>query len=291
MSRTTDTDFTPGRLVTLTDRVSRVTAPNGGPMTGPGTNTYLVCGGPAGRDVAIVDAGPGHPAHLEALVSAIGGRRLAALLVTHTHIDHSPGTAPLAARFSAPRVGRVSTHPEFQDASFASDLVVLDGTRVAGDGWTLRAVPTPGHASNHVCWLLEEEGLVFTGDHVLGTTSPVILAPDGSMRDYLASLARLRAMELTELMPGHGPRLSQPARVLDDLVRHRMEREAQVVTALRAGPPATVGELVDTVYAVLPGSLKTWAAYSLEAHLIKLEEEGRVARDADRWSLREAADG
>lgn len=290
MDAAVDNDFTPGRVVRLTARVARVTAPNRGMMTGPGTNSYVI-GDPLGTDAAILDAGPAHPAHVEALVAALGGRRLAALVVTHTHVDHSPAVAPLAERFGAPRVGKLCVHREYQDLTFASDLAVEDGTRVSGDGWTLVAIPTPGHASNHLCWHLIEEGVVFTGDHVLGTTSPVILAPDGSMRAYLDSVARLAAMTITELLPGHGPRLSNPAHVLAQLLRHRYEREAEVVRALEALPGATVRELTEVVYRQIPSALKRWAAHSLEAHLIKLAEDGLATDTAGRWRLVESAHG
>jgi glyoxylase-like metal-dependent hydrolase (beta-lactamase superfamily II) len=284
MNPIADDDFTPGRVVPLSELISRVTAPNGGKMTGPGTNTYLI-GRAGGADVAILDPGPASPAHVDALLAAVAGRRVVALVVTHTHLDHSPAASPLRARTGAPRVGRTSSFPQFQDPTFQSDLEVRDGTTVSGDGWTLRAVPTPGHASNHVCWLLEEEAALFTGDHVLGTTSPVILPPDGSMRAYLDSLARLQQLSLRELMPGHGPRLLRPARVFELLVRHRLDREAEVVAALARAPQATVPALVDIVYRDVSEDLKRWAAFSLEAHLIKLAEDGRAFGTDGRWQL------
>ena len=284
MNPIADDDFTPGRVVALSTLISRVTAPNASRMTGPGTNTYLI-GREGGADVAILDPGPASPAHIDALLVAVGGRRLVALVVTHTHLDHSPAAAALHARTGAPRVGRTSHFPQFQDPTFHSEREVEDGMTVGGDGWTLRAVPTPGHASNHVCWLLEEEATLFTGDHVLGTTSPVILPPDGSMRAYLDSLARLQQLSLRELMPGHGPRLLRPARVFELLVRHRLEREAEVVAALAQAPQATVPALVDLVYREIPADLKRWAAFSLEAHLIKLAEDGRAQGADGRWQL------
>ena len=252
-------------------------------MTGPGTNTYVVRSPGAGADVAIVDAGPADTRHLQALTDAVGKRTLRALVVTHTHIDHSPAVAALHERSGALRVGRLSTHPEFQDTTFASDIAVEEGTRVTGEGWTLRAVLTPGPASNHVCWYLEEEQQLFTGDHVLGTVSPVILPPDGSMRAYLDSLERLKALPLTAFLPGHGPRLPETMAVLNGLIRHRLARESKVVRELAAAPGSTLAELVGKVYTDVPPDMHPWASYSLLAHLIKLAEEGKAVESDGRW--------
>lgn len=280
--------FTAGRPVALSERVTRVLAPNASRMTGPGTNTYLVAA-PRGDDVAILDAGPALTAHLDAIEAAVGGRRVSALVVTHTHADHSPAVAALRDRFGAPRVGAPSPRAEYQDPTFAADVVATEGTRVAGNGWTLVAVPTPGHASNHVCWYLEEERALFTGDHILGTVSPVILPPDGSMREYLDSLERLKSLPIDCLLPGHGPRLDSPREVIDALIRHRLAREARLVRALAGAPGSTVAELVTTVYADVPTEMHRWAGYSLLAHLIKLAEEGRAREESGRWYPSESA--
>lgn len=266
----------------LSAHVTRVLAPNASRMTGPGTNSYLV-DSPAGTDVAIIDPGPALPAHLDALAAAVGGRRVRALVVTHTHADHSPGVAALRERYGAPRVGLPSPQAEYQDPTFVADVAVGHDTQVAGDGWTLAAVLTPGHASNHVCWRLLEEQALFTGDHILGTVSPVILPPDGSMREYLASLERLKALPIAALLPGHGPRLDEPGPVIDTLIRHRLAREARVERALARMPGTTVAELVVDVYADVPVEMHRWAGYSLLAHLIKLGEEGRARETGGRW--------
>ena len=285
MSLPTNDDFTAGRLVPLTPLVARLVAPNGGQMTGPGTNTYVVGAAGPGSEVAIVDAGPADTRHLQAIGEATARRRVRALVVTHTHIDHSPAVAALHERTGAARVGRLSAHPQFQDATFASDVAVEEGTVISGEGYTLRAVLTPGHASNHVCWYLEEEQQLFTGDHVLGTVSPVILPPDGSMRAYLESLERLKSLPLAALLPGHGPRLTDPPAVLNGLIRHRLMREARVVRSLTDAPGATLAELVRTVYVDVPPDMHPWASYSLLAHLIKLAEEGRASETDGGWRL------
>lgn len=275
-------DFTPGRPVALSERVSRVVAPNAGRMTGPGTNSYLIAAGDGG--VVVLDAGPADPAHEQALIAAVGDRPVRALVVTHTHIDHSPATAALHRHFAAPRVGRTSRHPLFQDTSFVPEVEAEDGAVVAGGGCTLRAVPTPGHASNHVCWYLEEERALFTGDHILGTVSPVILPPDGSMTAYLDSLERLKSLALETLYPGHGPRLDQPPAVIDALIRHRLLRESKVERALATRPGATLEDLLPVVYADVPVELHAWAGYSLLAHLERLVDVGRASCTDGRWT-------
>jgi glyoxylase-like metal-dependent hydrolase (beta-lactamase superfamily II) len=277
--------FEPGCAVAVGPRVQRVVADNPGRMTGPGTNTYLV-GAPDGTGpLVILDPGPASPGHVAALIDAVAGRPVHAIVVTHTHADHSPASAPLAAHFAAPRYGRRARHLEFQDPSFVAEHAVEADTVVRIAGCTLRAVLTPGHASNHVCWYLAEERALFTGDHVLGTVSPVILAPDGDMAEYLDSLERLLALELSRLLPGHGPPLEHPYAVLRALIAHRLQREAKVRAALGARP-ATLEALLTRVYDDVDPALHAWARYSLEAHLIKLEHDGaarRVPGDAGAW--------
>lgn len=271
-------DFAPGRPVEVLPGVRRVVAPNPGRMTGPGTNTWLY-----GRnDVLVVDPGPDIPAHVDALVAAIGGARVAGILVTHTHRDHSPAANALHARYGAPRVGRHPRGREFHDEEFTTEVVPEDGARFACDAGELVAVPTPGHASNHVCWHHPPTRSVATGDHVLGTVSPVILPPDGDMSEYLDSLARLQRLDLAALLPGHGPVLREPAAVLAGLVKHRLAREAKVAGALDAAP-RSLDALVLRVYDDVDPALHGFARYSLLAHLIKLERDGRAARAGEEW--------
>jgi glyoxylase-like metal-dependent hydrolase (beta-lactamase superfamily II) len=274
--------FVPGQPVALSPRVRRVLAPNPGRMTGAGTNSYLIAT-PGGGDAVIVDPGPNVPAHLAALLRALATDRIVAIALTHSHRDHSPAAEPLAAQLGAPRVGRRARYPEFQDPSFEVDQVAEEGTRIAGSGFTLRAVLTPGHASNHVCWYLEEERLLLTGDHILGGVSPVILPPDGDMREYLDSLARLLKLDLAGLLPGHGPRIDEPQAAIRALIAHRLGREAKVEAALGRHSGRSLDALLLEVYADVDPALHSWARYSLEAHLIKLEREGRARRDGSGW--------
>lgn len=259
--------------------VRRLVAPNPGPMTGPGTNTYLV-----GRErVVVVDPGPAIAAHLDAIADAVGGAHVEAILVTHTHADHSPGAAPLRARLGGRLVGALPRHRAHHDATFVPDEIPEECATYAADAGPVVALATPGHASNHVCWYLPHARLLCTGDHVLGTVSPVILAPDGDMAEYLESLRRIRRLDLERLAPGHGPLLERPVEVVDGLIRHRLAREAKVAAALAADGPAPIEALLARVYADVDAALHRIALHSLEAHLLKLERDGRAARDAGRW--------
>jgi glyoxylase-like metal-dependent hydrolase (beta-lactamase superfamily II)/8-oxo-dGTP pyrophosphatase MutT (NUDIX family) len=276
-----------GRVVALSPRVLRLTAPNPGPMTGPGTNTYLVGGGP-GAGWTAIDPGPVSEPHLQALLAALAerGGRLERILVTHTHRDHSPGAAALAAATGAPVWGRVAAHLDWQDEHFRPDHVPRHGERIpVGEGATLRVLHTPGHASNHLCYLLEEERLLFTGDHVMQGSTVVINPPDGDMAVYLRSLHELLQEPLDWLAPGHGFLVAQPHAVLRALIAHRLKREAKVLAALHSHGPAPLEGLVTAVYDDVPAALHGVAQRSLWAHLLKLQGEGRAALDAaDRWA-------
>jgi glyoxylase-like metal-dependent hydrolase (beta-lactamase superfamily II) len=270
----------PGRVTTVAPGFRRIVAPNPGPLTGPGTNTYLVG---TGR-VLVVDPGPASPAHLGAILGALGDASLAGILVTHTHADHSAGVAALAGARPAPVLARAPRVRTFHDPTFHATGSVADGDALGTDAGPLVAVVTPGHASNHVCWHAPGPRLLITGDHILGTTSPVILPPDGDMTEYLDSLARLAGLDLERLLPGHGPVLEAPYAVIEDLIRHRLEREARVVAALAAAGPAPLGALVPLAYADVDPSLYPWAQRTLEAHLIRLERDGRARRAGGHWS-------
>ncbi|MCZ8110524.1 MAG: MBL fold metallo-hydrolase [Betaproteobacteria bacterium] len=283
-------ELLPGRLVWLSPRVARLTAPNPGPMTGPGTNSYLVG---SGRHWVVIDPGPALEPHVQALVAALpaaAGGRPVAILATHTHRDHSPAAAPLAAATGAPVWGRRPGHPMWQDDSFRPDHEPADGERLElGEGVTLHAVHTPGHASNHLCWWLEQERLLFTGDHVMQGSTVVINPPDGDMAAYLHSLQALRrahdagARPLEWLAPGHGFLVADPPAVLDALVAHRLRREAKVLAALKA-TPRLLEALLPRVYDDVPAALHGVAARSLLAHLLKLQGEGRAVQAAEGWS-------
>ena len=257
----------PGRPVALSERVVRLTAPNPGVMTGPGTNSYLV----GTTELAVVDPGPDHADHVRAL-AGVGAGRIRWIVVTHTHPDHSPGAAALAVLTGAEVLG-------FGVADgFVPDREVPDGATVSGEGFTLEAVHTPGHASNHLCWLLTEENMLFSGDHIMGGSTVVIAPPDGDMAVYLASLQKLLDLDppLSTIAPGHGPLLTDPAVTVDTVIAHRLGREAEVMGALRRVGAATVDELLPVVYGHVSDELRPVARKSLWAHLRKLGDEGRA---------------
>jgi glyoxylase-like metal-dependent hydrolase (beta-lactamase superfamily II)/8-oxo-dGTP pyrophosphatase MutT (NUDIX family) len=283
-------DLAPGHPVWLSPRVLRVTAPNGSLMTGPGTNSYFI-GAPslaAGeRGWALLDPGPDDAAHVQALLAAAPGP-ITRILVTHTHKDHSPAAAAIARATGAPSFGLKPTHPEWQDNEFDPVHTLADGDRLdLGPGTTLRVVHTPGHASNHLCYLLEEEKLLFTGDHLMQGSTVVINPPDGDMVAYLASLERLLDFDLAWLAPGHGFLIDQPHAVVRKTVAHRLGREAKVLSALQrlaASRPAHEDELLAEVYADTPAALHSVARRSLRAHLLKLAAEKRArAEGALHW--------
>jgi len=279
-------ELPPLQPVVLSERVTRVTCANGSVMTGPGTNTYLLRA-PGSDEVTVLDPGPDDAhteAHLQAVLAAAAPGRVVRIVVTHTHKDHSPAVARLRALTGAPTVGRVASHPEWQDAGFHPDLVPEDGEcLVLGLGATLRAVATPGHASNHLCWLLEEEQLLFTGDHVMQGSTVVINPPDGEMATYLASLERLLSLDLRWLAPGHGFLMAEPHAEVRKLIAHRLAREAKVAAALQGAGEASAESLVPVVYGDVPDARHGIALRSLTAHLIKLARDGRAAADASAW--------
>jgi len=277
-------EITAGRVVRLSPRVMRITAPNPGVMTGPGTNAYLV-GDPTLSRWTVIDPGPADPAHVQALIDAAPGS-IEQILVTHTHVDHSPGAVALSQATGAPVLGRRAAHAQGQDPTFQPSQELQGGERFTlGPSTHLQVVHTPGHASNHLCYLLEEEKTLFCGDHVMQGSTVVINPPDGDMRVYLASLNELLGMELDWLAPGHGFLVAQPHAVVRALIAHRLGREAKVVTAMQAIGPASIEALVSVVYADVPVGLHPVARRSLLAHLLKLQADGRARVDAEVWAL------
>ena len=265
----TATDLVPGRPTVISKRVRRIVAPNPGVMTGPGTNTYLV-----GHDeVAVIDPGPADDAHLDAIAAA-GGGRIRWIVVTHTHSDHSPGAQPLRERL---RPDVLVLGFEGGRDGFDPDAEIGDGHAIDATEFTLRALHTPGHASNHLCFVLDEERLLFSGDHIMNGSTVVIAPPDGDMAAYLASLARLRSLSLSAIAPGHGAVIDDPIAKIDEYVKHRLAREEAVAAALASAAPATVEQLVPIVYRDVAESLYPIARFSLWAHLRKLQQEGRAA--------------
>ena len=268
--------------------LTRVLAPTPSPMTAEGTNSWIL-----GRDaLAVIDPGPALPDHLDALVAAIDGRPVRAILVTHAHLDHSPAAAPLAARTGAPvlafgdaRAGRALRMQglaglgggEGVDAGFAPDRRLSDGDEVAGDGWTLRAHWTPGHMANHMAFEWRGAGTVFTGDTVMGWASTLISPPDGDLVQFMASLDRLEGLEADRFLPGHGAAVEAPGQRCRDLRAHREARSEAILGALNA--PRRIEAVVAEVYADTPPALRAAAARNVLAHLVALEAAGRVTAD------------
>lgn len=282
--------------------VRRVLAPNPSPYTFTGTQTWIVG---AGRDVAIIDPGPtgsgmsiGDPpdangaGHVDAILRAVEGQRVAAILCTHTHRDHSPAAAPLKEATGAPIIGcaplALSDDGPRADSAFdpdyAPDRVLTDGERIAGDGWTIEAVATPGHTSNHLCYALVESGALFTGDHVMAWSTSVIMPPDGNMADYMASLQKLYEREDKIYYPAHGKKVTNPRQLVRGMMGHRKQRERQILKLLETGP-AAITEMVPQMYKGLDPRLTGAAGQSVRAHLIDLLDRGLVAQSGEVWSM------
>ena len=270
----------PGVPKRLDARVTRIIAPNPGAMTGPGTNTYLV----GENDLAVIDPGPAIDSHVRKIVES-GQGRIKWVLCTHTHLDHSPAAAALKAATGAQVIGRPPPPGSNQDQGFAPDLVFSDGDRLVFENLHLRAIHTPGHASNHLCYLLEETKMLFTGDHVMQGSTVVINPPDGDMRAYLASLERLLGEDLAILAPGHGYLIGAPHAEARRLIAHRLAREEKVVSALHRLGAATIEELLPIVYDDVSPKLHPVAARSLSAHLEKLAAEGRASAASGRYRV------
>ena len=274
----------PGIPKRLDRLVTRITAPNPGAMTGPGTNTYLV----GEEELAVIDPGPALESHIAKIIETGAGRsgsRIRWILTTHTHMDHSPAAAALKAATGAQLLGRPAPPGASQDQGYAPDRVLADGERLQTAHFALRAVHTPGHASNHLCYLLEETRMLFTGDHVMQGSTVVINPPDGDMRAYLASLEKLLAEDIAIIAPGHGYLIGAPHKEVRRLVAHRLAREAKVAAALKRRGDAMLEELVPEVYDDVSPKLHPVAMRSLAAHLDKLVADGRARQAAGRYIL------
>lgn len=273
----------------LSPLVLRVLAPNPSPFTYEGTQTYLV----GDSDLAVIDPGPDDPAHLDALVGAIAGRAVIAILCTHTHRDHSPAARPLARRTGAQVIGCAPLTLEDDgpradaafDPDYAPDRVLTEGEQIAGTGWTLTALATPGHTSNHLCYALEEEEALFTGDHVMGWSTSVVSPPDGDMTDYLLSLERLVGRPDRIYYPAHGEPIQQPQRFARGMLGHRRMREGQILRIIERQGAALIPDFVTSMYVGLDPRLHGAAGRSVLAHLIDLERRGLVRNQAEgAWS-------
>ena len=276
--------FAYGRADSVSPLIRRVIANNPGPFTFTGTGTYIVGRGEAGAGVAVIDPGPLDEAHLAALLAAVAGQTVSHVLVTHTHRDHAPLARPFAEAVGAPvlaarlpaRPTHLSAAPDDDDdETFSSDVILTGGERLAGDGWTIEALATPGHASNHMAFVLCEENALFSGDHVMGWSTTVVAPPDGDMAAYMASLDTVIARGFSTLWPTHGAPIVEPGPFLAAYRGHRLAREAQVLGRLVAGD-RRIADMVPALYAAVDSRLWPAASLSVWAHLIALERAGQV---------------
>ena len=279
-----------GVPVQLEPLVARVLAPNPSPFTHTGTQCHLV----GTNELAVIDPGPDDPAHLDALLAAIAGRPVTAIVVTHHHRDHSPATRPLQAATGAPIVGAApfalfDAGPRADaafDRDYHPDRVLAEGDSVAGEGWTLAAVATPGHTSNHLSFALPETGALFVGDHVMGWSTTVVSPPDGDMAAYMVSLEKLLGREGDRVYyPGHGEAIENPRRLVRGLLGHRKQREGQILRLLADGPQP-IGGMVARMYGGLDPRLIPAAERSVLAHLVDLRERGLVVGGGDELWVR-----
>ncbi|MFN5778316.1 MAG: MBL fold metallo-hydrolase [Novosphingobium sp.] len=284
--------------------VRRVLAPNPSPYTFTGTQTYIVG---AGSEVAVIDPGPADGSigsepspfkgadtngvgHVEAILAAVGDAKITAILCTHTHRDHSPAAAPLKALTGAPIIGcaPLSLNDDGPradsafDHGYAPDRILTDGERISGPDWTIEAVATPGHTSNHLCYSLTQSGALFTGDHVMAWSTSVVSPPDGDMSAYMASLQKLYDRDDKRLDPAHGPAVDKPRQLVRGMLGHRRSREAQILRLLSEGPQA-IPAMVAVMYKGLDPRLTGAAGRSVLAHLVDLEQQGRVRCEGDIW--------
>ena len=276
-----DLDFAYGEAAQVSPLIRRVIAPNASVFTFHGTGTYIVGRG----EVAIVDAGPDLAGHVDAVLHAVRGETVTHLIVTHTHVDHSPATRHIkqatGARtygFGPHGGGEGPAVEEGADRDFVPDHRLADGAAIEGCGWTLEAVHTPGHTSNHLCFALAEERALFSGDHVMGWSTTVVSPPDGDMGAYMASLEKLSLRDEETYWPTHGPPIPGPQRFVGRLLGHRRRRESEILAAVAEGAD-TIPELVTRLYVGLDRRLHPAAARTVLAHLIHLVESGRAACD------------
>jgi glyoxylase-like metal-dependent hydrolase (beta-lactamase superfamily II) len=280
--REIDIDY--GRCDQVSPLIRRVTARNPGPFTYLGTGTYIVGAG----EVAVIDPGPDLPEHLDAILAAIPGERISHILITHHHSDHSPLARALSAASGASVWGRAVAKPVAEDEvpleagydHFVPDIPVSGGETFAGPGWTLEAIHTPGHTSNHICYALAEENALFSGDHIMGWSTTVITPPDGDMGDYLRSLAVVQDRGFSTLWPTHGPPVRDTGPFIDAYIAHRRDRERQILERLAAGD-TRIRQMVPVIYAAVDSRLHAPAAHSVLAQIIELVKTGRVACDGE----------
>jgi len=274
--------------VSMEPLVRRLLAPNPSPFTYTGTETYIVGRG----DVAVIDPGPDLDEHVEAILSATQGERITAILCTHTHRDHSPAARLVQAATGAPIVGCAALTLEDDgpradaafDADYRPDSVLADGESVSGPGWTLQAVATPGHTSNHLCFALRESRALFSGDLIMGWSTTVVSPPDGDMADYMRSLDKLIARDDRIYYPAHGDPVTEPQRFVRAIATHRRQRERQILDLLEQ-EAQPIPAMVASMYRGIDPRLHGAAGRSVLAHLIDLEARDRVWRDGQNWAI------
>ena len=265
-------------VVQISPLVRRITAGNASVFTGPGTNTYLV-----GMDeVTVVDPGPALDSHIEAILGASG--TIKQIVVTHTHPDHSPGVKLLQEAIDVPAYGLITETTKDQDKTFHPKKFLLDGDLLEEEEFTLEVIHTPGHASNHLCYLVKEEGLIITGDHIMNGSTVVISPPDGNMKHYIESLEKLKNYDLKSIAPGHGEVMKEPQLVAEWIIKHRLEREEKVADALRKAGKGSPDSLVEDVYNDVDPSLFPIAKWSLQAHLLKLADDGKAIQEGENFT-------
>jgi glyoxylase-like metal-dependent hydrolase (beta-lactamase superfamily II) len=280
--------FEYGQTEVVSPLIRRVIANNPGPFTFAGTGTYVVGRATVGAGVAVIDPGPLDEGHLAALLRAVEGQTVSHVLVTHTHRDHAPLARPFAAAVGAPilaapparTVHVAASLDEEDDETFHPDIFLNGGESLAGDGWTIEAMATPGHASNHLAFILAEENALFSGDHVMGWSTTVVAPPDGDMTAYMASLEAVIARDFATLWPTHGAPITEPGPYLAAYRAHRLGREAQIFARLVAGD-RTIEQIVPVLYAAVDSRLWPAASLSVWAHLIRLVRQGSAIAEPE----------
>ena len=261
--------------------IKKITANNGGIFTGKGTNTYLI----GKEDITLIDPGPNIPEHIDKILS-VGKNKIKRILVTHTHTDHSPAALPISKKLNIPMFGRlVDRESQWEDETFIPDNVLSHGDKISTDEYSLETIHTPGHASNHLCFYIKEIKCLLTGDHIMDGSTVVIAPPDGNMTEYINSLRLLEDYEINYFAPGHGNIMKEPTKTINSIIRHRLSRESKVFRCVEKKQNSNIDQLLLLVYDDVPEMLHPIAKMSLLAHLIKLEEDGKLKNYENTYSL------
>tara|TARA_A200000113_G_scaffold79443_1_gene70454 strand:+ start:1711 stop:2511 length:801 start_codon:yes stop_codon:yes gene_type:complete len=261
--------------------IKKITANNGGIFTGKGTNTYLI----GKEDITLIDPGPNIPEHIDKILS-VGKNKIKRILVTHTHTDHSPAALPISKKLNIPMFGRlVDRESQWEDETFIPDNVLSHGDKISTDEYSLETIHTPGHASNHLCFYIKEIKCLLTGDHIMDGSTVVIAPPDGNMTEYINSLRLLEEYEINYFAPGHGNIMKEPTKTINSIIRHRLSRESKVFRCVEKKQNSNIDQLLLLVYDDVPEMLHPIAKMSLLAHLIKLEEDGKLKNYENTYSL------